>query len=159
MRAAARGPTRNVTRRRGTWSNPPAMRVHGVMLVSALLATGGMASACSSSAETGGTGMRGTEGRERWVVTFADPAPDASEYRALLRSNPDDAQAYAERIRKQLVRAHVPLETALQSFNGRVVEVWWMSNAVTVEVEPNAVPTLRTTAGVASVVPDAVLGD
>lgn len=107
------------------------------------------------------TGPRvlGTDGRERYVVVFDATAPDLADYRALLKDKPDDAEAYAEKMRAKLHQDHADFEASLSTVNGRVVERWWMSNALTVEVEATGVPTLQKAPGVKSVTPDALLGE
>lgn len=99
----------------------------------------------------------GTEGRERWVVTFEGNEPDLAEYRALLKDKPDEAEAYAEKMRKKLETDHEDLAKALESLNGRIVERWWMSQSVTVEIDATVAPSLEKVPGVKSVVPDVPL--
>ena len=45
----------------------------------------------------------------------------------------------------------------LGEVNGKVVEHWWLTNAVTVEVPAGAVSALKTMAGVSRVEPDRLL--
>lgn len=99
----------------------------------------------------------GTEGRERWVVTFEGNEPDLAEYRALLKDKPDEAEAYAEKMRKKLETDHEELTKALESLNGRIVERWWMSQSVTVEIDAAAAPSLEKVPGVKSLTPDVPL--
>jgi hypothetical protein len=99
----------------------------------------------------------GTDGRERWVVTFEGNEPDLAEYRALLKDKPDEAEAYAEKMRKKLETDHEDLAKVLESLNGRIVERWWMSQSVTVEIDATAAPSLEKVAGVKSLTPDVPL--
>jgi hypothetical protein len=119
-----------------------------------------LSAGCPAPAEaTDDKRVLGADGRERWVVTFEGVEPDPTEYRELLKTSPPEAEEYAERMRKQLTRDHAAFESALQALSGRVVERWWMSNAVTVEIDKNAAPSLREAAGVKAVTPDVALGD
>lgn len=99
----------------------------------------------------------GADGRERWVLTFEGEAPDPSEYRTLLRDNPKAVEPYVTQMRDQLMRGRTELDAFLGSVEGRVVERWWMSNAVTVEVPASAVESLKKQPGVKSVSPDPTL--
>lgn len=99
----------------------------------------------------------GTEGRERWIVTFEGNEPDLGEYRALMKDKPDEAEAYAEKMRRKLEADHEDLTKTLESLNGRIVERWWMSGAVTVEIEAGKAPSLEKVAGVKSIAPDTPL--
>ena len=99
----------------------------------------------------------GTDGRERWIVTFDGNEPDLAEYRALMKDKPDEAEAYAEKMRRKLDQDHEQLAQTLESLNGKVVERWWMSRSMTVEIEAGNVPSLRKASGVKSIVPDVPL--
>lgn len=101
--------------------------------------------------------VTGTEGRERWIVSFEGNEPDLAEYRALMKDKPDEAEAYAEKMRRKLDQDHEELTKSLESFNGTVVERWWMSNSVTVEIEAGKAPSLEKVPGVKSLAPDVPL--
>jgi hypothetical protein len=119
-----------------------------------------VAAACPSKPE--GADVRavlGTDGKPRWVVTFDGPEPDLAEYRALLKEKPDEADALAEKMRKKLEHDHAEFETQLQSLGGRIVERWWMSNAMTVELDASAMPSLKAQPGVESISEDTPLGE
>jgi hypothetical protein len=103
--------------------------------------------------------VMGTDGRERWVVKLDGTPPDLGPYRQLLQERPADAEGFAEKMRQKLAQDHADFESALSALNGRVVEHWWMSNAVTVEVEAGGVPSLQKAPGVVSVSPDVALGE
>jgi hypothetical protein len=113
--------------------------------------------------DAGGDGKRvmGSENRERWVVQFDGPEKDLAEYRALQKES--DRDAYAEKMRARLKDAHADVQSQIESScGGKVVEVWWMSNGMTVEIEPAKAETLRELQGklgVKSVTPDAPLAD
>jgi hypothetical protein len=99
--------------------------------------------------------VAGTAGRQRFVVTLAGATPDLGEYRKLLKENPADVPAYVEGRRAALVLP--ALDAALTGFNGRVVERWWMSGQLTVEIPPEGVASLRAVPGVSAIEPDAPL--
>jgi hypothetical protein len=113
--------------------------------------------ACGEAAEPPPTGpvIVGSDGRQRFIVTLAGATPDLGEYRALLKSDPTAATAYVEAKRAALARPDV--ENALGAFRGRVVERWWMSNQLTVEMEREGLATLRAVNGVTAVEPDVLL--
>jgi hypothetical protein len=118
--------------------------------------------ACSSKdAAADGKRVMGTENRERWIIQFDGPDKDLAEYRALQKES--DRDAYAEKQRARLKDAHADVQSQVESScGGKVVEVWWMSNAMTVEIEPAKAETLRELVGklgVKSVAPDAPLAD
>lgn len=114
--------------------------------------------ACPDSDDTGGAKpAAGADGKERWVVTFEGELPDPAEYRALLRDNPKAAAAYVTQMRDSLMRGRTEIEGFLTSVDGRVVERWWMSNAVTVEIPASAVESLKKQQGVKAVSPDPTL--
>lgn len=101
--------------------------------------------------------VTGSEGRERWIVSFEGNEPDLAEYRGLMKDKPDEADAYADRMRKRLDLDHEELHRTLESLNGKVVERWWMSNAMTVEIEAGKAPSLEKVSGVKSIAPDVPL--
>lgn len=96
--------------------------------------------------------VTGTAGRQRFVVTLAGAAPDLSEYRRLLKEDPARVGSYVDERRAALVRPDV--EAAIASVNGRVVERWWMSGQLTVELGAEGVARVRAVAGVTAVEPD-----
>jgi hypothetical protein len=129
-----------------------------VLVIAALLATAVVGGACKDD-EPVPTGKRmlGSEGRERWVVTFDGKEPDLSEYKGLIADAPDEVESYAAKRRAQLSHDHADFEAQVQALDGKVVERWWMSNALTIEVKPEGVPTLRGFPGVKSMTPDVPL--
>src|SRR5687768_10463275 len=90
----------------------------------------------------------GTEGRERWIVQFACNEPDLAEYRTLMIYKPDEAEAYAKKMRRKLETDDEELTKTLDSVNGRSEKRWWMSGAVTVEIEGGKAPSLEKVTGV-----------
>jgi hypothetical protein len=99
----------------------------------------------------------GRDGRERWVVTFEGDAPDLGEYRKMLKDTPDQVPAYVTKMRAKQAETHKELDDALKTFGGSVVEGWWMSNQVTIEIPHDALPTIRKVSGVKDVVADGLL--
>ncbi len=99
----------------------------------------------------------GSDGRERWVVALEGEPPDLTEYRALSRDNPGAVAPYVDKMRQSLMAGRTELDTFLTSVDGQVVERWWMSNAVTVEVPASAVESLKKQAGVKQIAPDLTL--
>lgn len=134
------------------------LRPRAALLVAALHLLALDLAACPDDGEaTGGKPTAGADGRERWVLSFEGEAPDLSEYRTLLQENPKAAGPYETQMRDQLMRGRTELDAFLGSVEGRVVERWWMSNAVTVEVPASAVESLKKQPGVKSVTPDPTL--
>ena len=129
------------------------------MIVCATSVAGAACSSCSSNDPQTTTGKRmlGAEGKERWVVTFDATEPDLGEYRDLVAENPTEAEAYAAKMRAKLAHDRADFEAQVQALEGKVVERWWMSNALTVEVKPDSVPSLKGMPGVKSIVPDVPL--
>ncbi|MBM4279695.1 MAG: hypothetical protein FJ137_02675 [Deltaproteobacteria bacterium] len=94
-------------------------------------------------------------GRQRFVVTLAAATPDLGDYRKLLKEDPAAVAGYVEQKRAALTRPDV--EAALAGVNARVVERWWMSGQLTVELPPEQVSAVRALPGIAAVVPDVPL--
>jgi hypothetical protein len=112
---------------------------------------------CDDSADMGPAGpvVLGSNGRQRFVITLSEPAPALDDYRRLLKDNPAGAAAYVDDRRAALARP--ALDSALVAFNGRVVERWWMSSQLTVEMDREGLATIRAVTGVKSVEPDVPL--
>jgi hypothetical protein len=133
------------------------------LVLVAVTATASIFGGGCSSKEAAGDGKRvmGSEGRERWIIQFDGPDKDLAEYRALQKES--DRDAYAEKQRSRLKDTHADVQSQVESScGGKVVEVWWMSNAMTVEIDPSKAETLRELVGklgVKSVSPDAPLAD
>ncbi len=134
-----------------------ALRIARVASLAAALVALSVAG-CPGKDDAGGPKpTAGADGKERWVVTFDGEPPNQAEYRALLRDNPKAAEPYVAGMRDTLMRGRTELETFLSSVEGRVVERWWMSGSVTVEIPPSAVESLKKQPGVKSVTPDLTL--
>lgn len=131
------------------------IRVAAAALLGGALAVGALG--CPSNGDAGGKPTLGADGRERWVVTLEGEPPDLAEYRTLVRDNPKAADPYVAKMRDSLMSGRTELEGFLTSVDGRVVERWWMSNAITVEVPASAVESLKKQAGVKRLAPDLTL--
>lgn len=99
-------------------------------------------------------GLKGTEGRNRYVVTMTAPAPDLDGYRAAAAASPDDAAAFVAKQRAALAAAQTSLDQVVAGLGGRVVNRWWMSGQATIEVSPAAIASIKALPGVTSVEPD-----
>ena len=133
----------------------PLLRTSTISLLAGALVVAALG--CPAKDDTRGKPTHGTDGKERWVVTLEGEPPDLAEYRALLRDNPKAAEPYVAKMRDSLMSGRTEFEGFLTSVDGRVVERWWMSNAVTVEVPASAVETLKKQAGVKQLAPDVTL--
>ncbi len=103
------------------------------------------------------TGVMGSEGRARYVVSFEKAGPDLQEYRNLAHDNPGGLGGYIESKRRETANGQAGLDAALGAVGGRVVERWWMSNQATIELPPAGVASVRAVPGVTSVDPDQLL--
>jgi hypothetical protein len=97
-------------------------------------------------------GLRGTAGRERFVVTLASGAPDLAEYHRLLKDDPAGVAAYVAQRRAAL--GSPELDAALVGVDGRIVERWWMSGQLTIEMKREGLATVRALTAVRAVTPD-----
>jgi hypothetical protein len=93
-------------------------------------------------------------GSERWVVFFTGDGPSLDDYRKAQGTGADLAPLEA-RLRTAAAR-HTAFGRQLAGINGQIVDVWWLTNAVTVELPAGAVDTLKELDGVARVAPEQV---
>ena len=135
----------------------PRRLVGSSVLVVVLAACGGLLGACADDplGDLKAPLVTGTAGRQRFVVTLVGAAPDLTEYRRLLKDDPARVPAYVDDRRAAMLRPD--FEAAIAGVNGRVVERWWMSGQLTVELASESVASIRALAGVASVDPDVPL--
>ena len=107
--------------------------------------------------------VSGSEGRERWVIVFEGNEPDLGTYHGLLKEGaPERVDGYVEKMRAKLKDTHADAEQQVTALGGNIAEVWWMSNAITVEIEPGKAESLHALVGklgVKSVAPDTPLGE
>ncbi len=129
----------------------------GALAVGLALVATGIVGACADDplGDLRAPVVAGSGGRQRFVVTLAGATPDLSEYRRLLKDSPGAVAGYVERKRAALARPEV--EAALAGVNARVVERWWMSGQLTIELPPEQVSAVRALPGVAAVAPDVPL--
>jgi hypothetical protein len=111
------------------------------------------AGACDGDAKP----VAGRDGRERWVVSFDGSRPELAEYRKLLKDDPAAVPAYVQKMRDRQAQAHPELDQSVAAIGGAVVERWWMSNKVTVEIPRSGLATIQAVPGVKSVEPDTLL--
>jgi hypothetical protein len=98
--------------------------------------------------------LAGTEGRHRYVVTVKGPAADLAGYRELAATDAAAAADLTTRKRREAAAAHTALDEAVRSVSGRVVNHWWTTNQVTIEVAPSSLATVRAVDGVLRIEPD-----
>ncbi len=144
-------PSLRHTDRMPTTTAMPALKILRVLGVAMLVGC------TSGTQQPEATPLAGSQGRGRWVVTVKATLPDRSAYRALLIDNPAGVAAYVAKMRAEQARNFPEVQKAVTTVNGEVVERWWMSNQLTVELPAAGVATLRGTEGVSSVEPDVVL--
>lgn len=117
-----------------------------------------LASACSDGGgDASGSGLPGQrDGTERWIVYFADEGPDLAEYRKAIaaRSGVDAAEA---KLRADALERRREFAKSLKELEGTIVEHWFLTNAVTVEVPSGNVGSLKHMAGIAKTAPDRLI--
>ena len=99
-------------------------------------------------------GLKGTEGRSRYIVTMTAPPPDLDGYRAAQALSAEEGAAFVAKQRAASAAAQSGLDQLVAGLGGRVVSRWWMSGQATVEVSPAAVASIRALPEVTSVDPD-----
>ncbi len=98
-------------------------------------------------------------GTVRYVLHLAGDAPDASAYRAALKEDPAKAAAIAAELKETAAAGRRKLVQALKAYDGRVVDHWWLTNAVTVELPAGNALSLTAIDGVVKVEPDQLLAE
>lgn len=111
--------------------------------------------ACDDEAPPGPAPLPGARpGTQRFVVYLAGDGPDATAYRAALQDDPSTAPSLAEALRQQAVAQRRGFLQALRAYDGVVVDHWWLTNAVTVEIPAGNAMSLTAIDGVLKVEPD-----
>ena len=117
----------------------------------------GFGAGCSDPPPEGPAPMPGAKpGTQRWVVHLVGDAPDLVAYRAA-RGKGEGVETAEDALRKAARDRAKPLRQSLKGLDGKIVDYWWMTNAVTVEVPEGAVGTLKGLDGVDRIVPDQLL--
>jgi hypothetical protein len=117
-----------------------------------------LAFACSDDGDTADGPVLGgqREGTERWVVHFADEPLDLTAYRAAQKAGAGVREA-EEALREQAVARRKDFAKNLKDLEGVVVEHWYMTNAVTVEIPSGNVGSLRHMAGIKEIRADRLI--
>lgn len=96
---------------------------------------------------------------ERWVVHLKGEPPDPAPYREALEKSPEQVPEIAEKLRQKAMQARAGFVQRIADLGGRVVDHWWLTNAVTVEIPGGNVPTLKVLDEVERVEPDRLLDE
>jgi hypothetical protein len=127
-------------------------------LVCTVASWGVLAAGCAEDpTDFAAPGLAGTEGRLRYVVTVKGPAADLSGFRELAATDAAAAADLTARKRREAAAAHAALDEAVRSVSGRVVNHWWTTNQVTIEVAASSLATVRAVEGVLRIDPDHTL--
>jgi hypothetical protein len=123
-----------------------------------LCAATALAAGCPADEPEGPTAIKGAaENSERYVVYLKGEGPDLTEYRKALSDEPDKVPEIVAALREDAERRHKKFEKALRALSGTIVDHWYLTNAVTVEIPKESAPTLKITDGVLRVEPDTIL--
>lgn len=125
-------------------------RVFSAALVVVALAGFG----CDEEAPEEPTAIPGAKvGSERWVVFFDENAVDLSAYRTAQKEKADTTKIEAQ-LRADAKERYKDFEAKLAGFDGIIVDYWYLTSAVTVEIPSGARGTLKTLPGVTGIKPD-----
>lgn len=117
-------------------------------------------SACSDDEPPAVQPLEGSkQGTARYVLHLEGAPPDSSAYRKALAEDPAKASALADELREAAAASRRQLVQALRAYDGRVVDHWFLTNAVTVEIPAGNALSLQAIDGVARVEPDQLLGE
>jgi hypothetical protein len=98
-----------------------------------------------------------TPGMQRYVVYFGSGGPDLTAYRAAVENEPEKVGELVDKMRAEAKAARMKFVQKLKAYDGRVVDYWWMSNAVTVEIPAGNAASLHVIEDVKRVEPDKLL--
>ena len=127
-------------------------------LACAVLQTPLVLSACSDDEPPPIQPLAGSKpGTVRYVVHLQGDPPDASAYREALAKDPAKAAQLAEELKMAAALNRKKLVQALKAYDGRVVDHWFLTNAVTVEIPAGNALSLTAIDGVTKVEPDQLL--
>jgi hypothetical protein len=136
----------------------PLRALRQLALSCAVLAAPLALSACSDDEPPPVQPLAGSKaGTVRYVVHLKGEPPDASAYRAALKEDPAKAAKLAEELKMAAALNRKKLVQALKAYDGRVVDHWFLTNAVTVEIPAGNALSLTAIDGVAKVEPDQLL--
>ncbi len=99
------------------------------------------------------------DGTERWIVYLEGEGPDLGAYREAAKKGPEAQAEVAAKMKAETKAKHAPFVKMLAERGGTVVEHWWMTNAVTVEIPEGTSDAVREFEGVQRIAPDTLLGD
>lgn len=129
-------------------------RLRGALLVCVLAALP-LSSGCPDDEKPQVQPLEGSQpGSLRYVVYLTGEPPDLTEYKKALADSPGDVPTIVDGLRKNAEFRRKGFEQTLKAFGGRVVDHWYLTNAVTVEIPANAAASLPALDGVERVVPD-----
>jgi hypothetical protein len=112
---------------------------------------------CNESSEDEVQAIQGSlPGSERWVVYFDSKELDLTAYRNAQAKGEDTAQIETM-LRESAKERYKEFEAKLKGFEGRIVDTWFLTEAVTIEVASGALGTLRTLPGVVKIEPDRLI--
>lgn len=94
---------------------------------------------------------------ERWVVHLAEDLPDDGVYRDAQDKGGEAVAAASDALRQEAKQKRLAFGQRLSDLGGRIVDHWFLTPAVTVELPGGNVPTLRVLEGVTRVEPEATL--
>ena len=136
-------------------------RVLGATALSlSLLMGASVLSACSEDELPPIQPLAGSKpGSQRYVVHLQGPPPDASAYHEALKDDPSKAPEIAATLKESAAASRKKLVQALRAYDGRVVDHWWLTNAVTVEIPAGNALSLTAIDGVVKVEPDQLLAE
>lgn len=140
-------------------STAPALRRTALAALFAVLLGGPVGlSACSDEEPVAVQPLEGSKaGTLRFIVHLQGPPPDASAYLAAVKDDPTKALALADELKRTVASDRKKLVQALRAYDGRVVDHWWLTNAVTVEIPAGNALSLNAIDGVVKVEPDQLL--
>ena len=97
------------------------------------------------------------DGTERWVVYLKGAPADLSEFRAAAKKSPEAKATATAAARAAASEGHAAFASRLAEMGGEVVEHWWMTHAVTVQIPAGTSENLSQLEGVERIAPDVLL--
>jgi len=138
---------------RSCWST----RLPGALLACAL-AMLPLAAGCTDDEKPPVQALTGSKpGVERYVVYLEGEPPDLTEYETALADSPGDVLKIVEGLRQAAAEKHEGFARAIRAYDGKVVDHWYLTNAVTIEIPAGNAASLSELGGVVRVMPDEAL--